>query len=114
MAAQLFDTFLHVFQLSDPDAPELAARLVSGAGVQGAQVGPWLALFAMGEQELLAGEAYVELDEPSSVLIANLAPDTDYQWLLDGTRLSWSNASIEGATVRSSSQGTLRFEAPGL
>ncbi len=53
------------------------------------------------------------IDEDTSVLLTDLIGDTDYTWNYTGTRLHWTSLGGSGASVRSSDQGTARFELTG-
>ena len=53
------------------------------------------------------------IDEDTSVLLTDLIDDTDYTWEFTGTRLRWTTLGGSGASVRSSDQGTARFELTG-
>ena len=112
-APRLLDNFLHVFNLVDPGVAKVETELVTGAGVSGARVGGWLVLFSNDESEITEGDVALTVDEDTSVLLTDLVSDTDYTWEFTGTRLRWTSNGGAGASVRSSDQGTARFELTG-
>jgi hypothetical protein len=105
---QLLDSFLHVFHLVDRGVAKVETELVTGA-----DIGSWLVLFANDEGNLDGGEVDVTVVADTSVLLADLVPNTAYTWSYTGSHLSWSNLGGSGATVLSSDQGTVRLELSG-
>jgi hypothetical protein len=112
-APRLLDNFLHVFHLVDPGVDKVETELVTGAGVSGARVGGWLVVFANDESEITDGEVALIIDQDTSVLLTDLVVDTDYTWAFTGSHLRWTSQGGNGTTVRSSDQGTARFELRG-
>jgi hypothetical protein len=93
------DHFLHVLYATEAGGEGPESQLVEGEGVFGAEAHGWLVLFA-GEEHSLAGTAYSAAG-PASHLVIGVKDRSVFRVVVDGE---------EAKVVRSSENGTLRFD----